>query len=97
MAPKSEKENRKELLRALRDKEKENFLRSLPMEKQMFLDLFDHLDRSLADDCRHDMTLTRDFLIEKGISSPDTIIDWLNEKGAFCDCEVLFNVEEQFE
>ena len=48
MTTKSEKENRKDILRQLREKEKTEFLNSLPMVKDLFGELFDYLDERLG-------------------------------------------------
>jgi hypothetical protein len=41
--------------------------------------------------------MTLDFLKEKGIKNIDKVVEWLNDKGGYCDCEVLANVEDMFE
>jgi hypothetical protein len=97
MTTKSEKENRKEILRQLREKEKEDFNKSLPMDKESFAELFDYLDERLAEGCDHTVTMTLDFLKEKEIKNIDKVVEWLNDKGGYCDCEVLANVEDMFE
>jgi malonyl CoA-acyl carrier protein transacylase len=97
MTTKSEKENRKEILRQLREKEKEDFNKSLPMDKESFVELFDYLDERLVEGCDHTVTMTLDFLKEKGIKNIDKVVEWLNDKGGYCDCEVLANVEDMFE
>ena len=97
MTTKSEKENRKEILRQLKEKEKADFNKSLPMDKVTFNELFDYLDEKLGDGCDHTMTMTVDFLKQKEIKNIDQVVEWLNDKGGYCDCEVLANVEESFE
>jgi len=97
MTTKSEKENRKEILRQLKEKEKADFNKSLPMDKGTFDELFDYLDERLGEGCDHTMTMTVDFLNQKEIKNIDEVVEWLNDKGGYCDCEVLANVEEMFE
>jgi malonyl CoA-acyl carrier protein transacylase len=97
MKTKLEKENRKEILRQLKEKEKADFNKSLPIDKGTFLELFEYLDQRLEEGCDHMMTLTLDFLNQKEIKNIDEVVEWLNEKGGYCDCEVLANVEERFE
>jgi len=97
MTTKSEKENRKDILRQLREKEKADFNKSLPMDKETFKELFDYLDEGLGEGCDHTMTMTLDFLKQKEIKNIDEVVEWLNDKGGYCDCEVLANVEEMFE
>jgi hypothetical protein len=97
MASKSEKENRKEILRSLREKEKVDFIKSLPMDKETFNELFDYLDERLGEGCDHTINMTLDFLKDKEVKNIDQVVEWLNDKGGYCDCEVLANVEEMFE
>jgi malonyl CoA-acyl carrier protein transacylase len=97
MTSKSEKENRKEILRGLKEKEKADFNKSLPMDKEIFNELFDYLDERLGEGCDHTMAMTLDFLKEKEVKNIDQVVEWLNDKGGYCDCEVLANVEEMFE
>lgn len=96
MSGQSEKDKRKEILRQIKAKEKENFYNSLPMDKETFQELFDYLDDNLGEGCDHKMTFTLGFLGDKGISNIDQVIEWLNDNGGYCDCEVLANVEEKF-
>ena len=97
MSEQSEKDSRKEILRQLKAKEKESFDSSLPIDKEMFQELFDHLDENLGEECDHSLTMTTEFLKEKGVENIDKVVEWLNDNGGYCDCEVLMNVEEKFE
>ena len=53
-------------------------------------------DKSETIECKHDFSLTNEFLKAKNIES-EKVIEFLEENGAGCDCEVIFNVEEKFE
>ena len=97
MSQDPKKDKRKALLRQLKEKEREAFLNSLPMKKELFHVLFDHLDENLADGCNHTMMLTITFLEKNGIENVTQVIEWINENGGYCDCEVLANLEEKFE
>jgi Protein of unknown function (DUF2695) len=59
-------------------------------------DLFNYLDRSDAPPCDHTLRNTIEFIKKRGLNE-ERIIPWLRENGGFCDCEVIFNVEEKFE
>jgi hypothetical protein len=59
-------------------------------------DLFDWLDREDAPACDHTLRETVEFLRQRGLDV-ERVVSWLQEHGGFCDCEVLYNVEEQFE
>ena len=97
MPSKEEKERRKQIHRELAKKEQEVFIKSLPIDEILILELFDYLDLQLGDrECNHDYSMTNDFLKSKGINN-GKIFDWFQEHGGYCDCEILNNIEERFE
>ena len=82
----------------LRRKAAEEFDNSLPMKRELFNKLFDHLDAGLQNEaCDHSLALTEQFLAAKEVDNVDEVIAWLGDWGGYCDCEILFNVEEKFE
>ena len=93
-----DKARKKELLKDYKSKEKQNFQDSLPMDEEVFWELFDYLDERLEeqDGCDHSLSLTRAFLETKGVDV-ERILEWIVDNGGGCDCEVLYNVEERFE
>lgn len=69
----------------------------LPMPRVIFLDLFDFLDQKLESlTYLADFSLTRSFLKGRDLEV-EVILGFLEANGAYCDCEVLFNVAERFE
>ena len=84
-----DKARKKELLKGYKAKEKQSFQDSLPMDEELFWNLFDYVDEKLEinDGCDHSLTFTREFLEKQKVDV---------ESGG-CDCEVLYNVEERFE
>ncbi len=87
----------KKLIDEYKKAQEKEFEDSLPMERQLFYELFDYLDhKSETIECKHDFSLTNEFLKAKNIES-EKVIEFLEENGAGCDCEVIFNVEEKFE
>ena len=85
------------LMEEYRHQRKREFENSLPMKKELFLELFDYLDeKSETTECQHDFSLTRQFLSDKEVDS-EKVLAFLQANGGYCDCEVLFNVEEKFE
>ena len=77
--------------------EEEAFVASLPMQVSNFLGLFDELNDKLVDTpCDHSLVFTEHFLNKHHLPL-QSVIPWLSEHGGYCDCEVLFNVEEKFE
>ena len=76
--------------------ERERFIENLPAERERIEDLFDYLDVHLAKTpCSHDLKNTMQFLMERRLNMP-RFMSWLNENGAYCDCEILENVEREW-
>lgn len=95
---KSEKERRKNIKKDLRLLERKEFESSLPLEIVVFESLFDFLDSEFQNvSCDDTMKLSKRFLEQNKIKNITNVFDWLAEKGAYCDCEILANVEEKFE
>lgn len=92
-----DKSVKKSLLKQYKEIENEKFIKSLPIPKETFYELFDFLDEQLEEHgCNHSLDLTTAFLASNKIDSKP-IIDWIIEHGQGCDCEVLANIEERFE
>lgn len=76
--------------------ERERFIENLPAGREKLENLFDYLDVRLSkNDCEHDLKFTMQFLMENRLDMPK-FMSWLNENGAYCDCEILNNVEPQW-
>ncbi|MCX8524289.1 DUF2695 domain-containing protein [Chryseobacterium formosus] len=98
MPDKTEKERRKQIQKELQKKAQIEFEKSLPISKELFQNLFDFLDEGLEKNgCDDGLKLTKQFLEANQIQNIDEVENWLKENGGFCDCEVLYNVEELFE
>jgi hypothetical protein len=98
MPSKEEKENRRKLLINIEQKQREEFEKSLPISRDLFKGLFDHLDLELSNQvCKSSLQLTEAFLHNAGVKNIEEVKGWLAEHGGYCDCEVLSNVEEAFE
>jgi hypothetical protein len=68
---------------------------SLPMPADLFRQLFDRLDERLIEDgCDHSLRLTEEFLAGSEVDT-EAVLAWLAERGGYCDCEVLANVEDE--
>lgn len=90
------KDARKEELRkAWKEQEQAKLVASIPMPHQDLRDLFDHLDREGAPECDHTLRETVEFLQKRELDV-EHIVSWLREHGGYCDCEVIYNVEEKF-
>lgn len=98
MPDKNEIEKRKQIKRELRDKARLEFEQSLPISRDDFQNLFDFLDEKLSDEeCDDKLTLTFEFLEKKEIKNIEEVESWLRDNGGYCDCEVLYNIEEKFD
>ena len=98
MPDKIEKERRKQIQRELQEKARIKFEQSLPTSRELFQNLFDFLEEVLEKNtCDDSLKLTKQFLNSQNIQNREEVENWLKENGGFCDCEVLYNVEELFE
>lgn len=94
----AEKQKRKEARKVLAQKELDDFRASLPMEEKHFVALFHFLEKALQEcPCDHSLRHTTHFLSENKVCNIEKVISWLSSHGGYCDCEVLYNVEEQFD
>lgn len=85
---------KEELKKALKEQEHQKLVASIPISHQDVRDLFDHLDQGGAE-CDHSLRETIAFLQQRGIDV-ERVVAWLREYGGYCDCEVIYNVEEKF-
>lgn len=93
-----DKVRRKEILHQLAKKNLADFRKGLPIDEKIFPRLFDFLDVELGKSgCGHNTLLTKKFLDSNGVKNTTAVIDWLANNGGFCDCEILANVEDQFQ
>lgn len=91
------KTEQKKLKQEYKAQQEKLFLESLPMEEELFLELFNYLDgKGETEGCENDFRLTKAFLKDKNVDI-EKVIQFLEDNGGFCDCEVLYNVEELFE
>lgn len=88
---------KKRLKAHVRDQERKVALAALPLPIEELEAIFDILDVELgARDCDHSRRLTEAWLESRGHDVP-AVLAWLDTQGGYCDCEVLTNVEENFE
>ena len=91
------KDEKRRALAEYKRRQKEAFHASLPMPEARFRELFDYLDEQLGEtDCQHDLRFTEAFLNTCDCDA-DEVLEWLEDHGGSCDCEVLANIEEQFD
>ncbi len=91
------KDEKRRALAEYKRRQKEAFLSSLPMPAELFRELFDYLDEQLGEQgCQDDLRLTEAFLKDHGCDA-EAVLEWLEDHGGGCDCEILANIEEQFD
>ncbi|MGI9650204.1 DUF2695 domain-containing protein [Chryseobacterium sp. RLHN22] len=94
----NKEEKAKQIQKELQEKAQVEFGKSLPVSREIFRNLLDFLDGELeTEGCDDHLTLTKQFLATNQVENGDEVENWLKENGGFCDCEVLYNVEELFE
>lgn len=97
MPDKNEIERRKQITRALKLQQQQQFEAGLPTTRETFRELFDYLDEQLSQwDCDHSLKMSIHFLQSRQLGNVEVIAEWLRENGGHCDCEVLDNVVEKF-
>lgn len=96
MPSKAEKKRRQTTVQAIAKKKRDEAIAAMPITQHDLADLFDDLDKALANGCNGSLNLTRQFLRDRNLPEA-TIIPWLAEYGGHCDCEVLANVGEAWE
>ncbi len=102
---KKSKADRKAILRELKRKEEEAAFAAKPIANDDLKALFDHLEVELAGEnegkqvvmCDHTLSKSRAFLEGRGIKNIEEICEWFSEYGGFCDCEVIYNVTDDWE
>ena len=69
------------------------FETSAPMSLQQLKDLFSALNTKST--CHHDFSDTIVLIQREGLDAA-RVLPWLQEHGAHCDCEVIYNVYDHF-
>ena len=92
-----EQDRKRTLEREARARERAAAEAALPLPKAELAALLDHLDERLGDEeCDDTLRLTSAFL-EARVLDVGAISDWLRASGAYCDCEVLANVGDEWD
>jgi hypothetical protein len=90
---KSERQRRRALRQELKTKARTEFEASIPAPKADILDLFYYLEN--GEPCDNTLRQTVEFIRERGLPEAE-MVAWLEQHSGFCDCEVLFNVEDDW-
>ncbi len=86
------KEERKARVKQWQAVERAELVASMPLSSQQLNSLLDYLDANLQS-CDHTTKLTDIFLhVEK--LDKERVLPWLADHGGYCDCEVLYNLDD---
>jgi hypothetical protein len=70
---------------------------AFPLSDELLQSLFDAVENSVAHQgCDHTRRFTEQWLLVHP-DRRDRVIDWLEENGGFCDCEVAANAADHWE
>ncbi|HEY0049168.1 MAG TPA: DUF2695 domain-containing protein [Pyrinomonadaceae bacterium] len=91
----SEKIRRNQIKRTIKNSEREEILKTLPVQPGVLRKCFDFLNERLSKNgCDDTLNFTLEFIQKNNLPQGD-LTYWLENNGGFCDCEVLANVEEK--
>lgn len=92
-----DKPSKKRLKALVRDHQRKAALAALPLPATELAAMFDMLNIELPlQGCDHTRRITKGWLAGRG-HDVESVFDWLDTQGGYCDCEVLANVEEKVE
>ncbi len=77
MPSREEKERRRQILNSMVEQDKVDFEKSLPVGRELFIKLFDFLDKELGENaCDRTLVLTERFLKQNGVQNIVTVRCW---------------------
>ena len=92
-----DKDDKKRRLREWRESQRTAAHAALPLPDSEMLALFNMLDERLPSaGCDHTRRLTTAWLDSRQ-HAHGPVLQWLDDNGGFCDCEVLANAEQAWE
>jgi len=90
------KKRKKALKKFYKYQEKEAFINNLPVSKKVLKKMFNYLNTVLElEGCSHDYTHVSKFIKERQLPKAE-LVSWFQKNGGYCDCEILYNVEQAF-
>jgi hypothetical protein len=97
MSERPDKQKRKEMLHAIRAKERAEARAKLPMSDELMKSMFDMLDNDFPRvGCNHTLRLVEAWAAANQVDV-NKLTAWCRDNGGFCDCEVLANCEEHWQ
>ena len=86
---------KKAIKNAIKAAERRALINNLPTTIEKIRALYKYLEKTLADSgCNHTHTLTIEWCSKNGIHN---VVEWAEQHGGYCDCEVLMNMLEKVE
>ena len=83
--------------KAWKAEQKDAARKAFPLSNELMASLFDFVDLALSKgDCDQTRRFTSEWLATNDVS-PEPVINWLEDTGGFCDCEVFFNSMQTWE
>lgn len=86
------KEDRKARLKQLQAAGRAELVASMPLSPEQLESLIDYLDANLKS-CDHTTKLTEIYLQAEKLDK-DRVLPWLADHSGYCDCEVLYNLDD---
>ncbi len=90
----ADKAGRKQLLKAWKRGEEEKARAAFPLTESLLTAFFENLQmRFEHDGCWHDTRHAQVAIDDLGLTDvqANRLLDWCNDKGGFCDCEIAAN------
>ena len=88
-------QQKRDARRAYKDAERSRAREAVVLDEPELTDLIDYLDDHLAESaCDHSFRLTERWAAERTVES-SALVSSLQILGAYCDCEVVANVEPE--
>ena len=98
-----DKNERQAIKRQIKERERQAFLAAMPLAVDEVRHLFDFvadnigpIGPDLSSSCDHSLRFAKEWC-ERNNLDDSVILEWLRENGGFCDCEILWNVDERLE
>lgn len=97
MSERPGKQQRKEMLYAVRAKQRADARAKLPMSDELMRSMFDMLGAELPRvGCQHTLRLVEAWAVGNQVD-PGMLVAWCRDNDGFCDCEVLANCERHWQ
>jgi hypothetical protein len=98
-----DKNTRRALKNSVKAAERQKFLAAMPLSVEKTQALFDFvaakigpIGDNLASSCDHTLRYAKVWCAQNNVAEV-RLVEWLQEHGGFCDCEILWNVDERLE